>query len=62
VKRRAIVEVLTALKEPESRPRVTISKLADGSTTYSVTASARSVKVAREKAQEAFEALRETYK
>lgn len=54
MRRRAVVEVLTALKEPESRPRVTIAKTSDGSVTYSVTATGRSVKKAREAAQEAF--------
>lgn len=57
MRRRAVVEVLTALKEPESRPRVTITKTADGSVTYSVTATGRSVKTARVAAQEAFAEL-----
>ena len=57
MKRRAVVEILTALREPESRPRVTISRLADGNITYSVTATGRSVAKARENAQEAFREL-----
>lgn len=58
MKRRAVVEVLTALKEPDSRPSVTISKTVGGEITYSVRTTGRSVKKAREAAQEAFEVLR----
>ena len=57
-RRRALVEVITALKEADTKPRVTITKTADGSVTYSVTATGRNVGQARERAQEAFAALR----
>lgn len=59
MKRRAVVEVLTALKEPESRPAVTISRVSGGEITYSVKASGRSVKKASEAAMAAYRAVAE---
>lgn len=53
---RAIVEMIARPLEADNA--VTISRLADGSVTYSVRASGSSLKVARERAQEAFTALK----
>lgn len=57
MKRRALVEVLSTLKEPDSKPSVTISKLSDGSITYSVKATGRDVTHAASKAKAVFQDL-----
>jgi hypothetical protein len=56
-RRRALVEVLSTLKEQDSKPSVTISKLSDGSITYSVKATGRDVVQAAKKAKATFSDL-----
>jgi len=57
VKRRAIVEVLSALKDQDTRPTVWIDSTKGAEVTFGVKTSAASLKVARQRAVEEFKQL-----
>ena len=59
MKRRAIVEVLSALKDQDTRPTVWIDSTKGAEVTFGVKTSAASLKVARQRAVEEFRVLAE---
>jgi hypothetical protein len=62
VTRRDALALIRAMRESEAKASVvTIDRTANGSVTFGVKASAKSLRMAREKAEEAFDALAKKY-
>lgn len=61
MKRRAVVEVLTALKEPSAKPTVWIETNTAGRILYGVRTTGASLRKVRAAAEEAFDALKAKY-